>query len=170
LVDQTEWGELDYLIIDLPPGTGDVALTMSQLLKLTGAVVVCTPQQVAQDDAIRALRMFQQLQIEVLGVVENMSYFVADDIPASQGGPREYDIFGRGGAQQMAQRTGVPFLGSVPITINLRKNSDDGNPSANFQGKTKLSESLDRLVQNLEGQVALASFKLGQSKPTLTIS
>ena len=170
LVDQTEWGELDYLIIDLPPGTGDVALTMAQMLKLTGAIVVCTPQQVAQDDAIRALRMFQQLQIEVLGVVENMSYFVADDIPASQGGPREYDIFGRGGAQQMAQRTGVPFLGAVPITIRLRENSDNGNPSDNFKGKNPLAESLDRFVQNVQGQVALASLKTGQMRPSLTIS
>jgi len=166
LVDQTEWGELDFLIIDLPPGTGDVALTMAQMLKLTGAVIVCTPQQVAQDDAIRALRMFEQLRIEVLGVVENMSYFVADDITP----PREYDIFGRGGAQQLAQRTGVPFLGAVPITISLRKNSDDGNPSANFQGTTPLAASLDRLVQNLQGQVSLASLKTGQSTPTLTIS
>jgi len=170
LVDQTEWGELDYLIIDLPPGTGDVALTMAQMLKLTGAIVVCTPQQVAQDDAIRALRMFQQLQIEILGVVENMSYFVADDIPASQGGPREYDIFGRGGAQQMAQRTGVPFLGVVPITIRLRENSDSGNPSDNFKGKNPLSDSLDKLVQNVQGQVALASLKTGQMRPSLTIS
>ncbi|MEX0775414.1 MAG: Mrp/NBP35 family ATP-binding protein, partial [Phycisphaeraceae bacterium] len=84
---QTEWGELDYLIIDLPPGTGDVPLTMSQLLPLTGAVIVCTPQKVAQDDARRALRMFEQLEIQVLGVVENMSYFIGDD-------GKEYDIFG----------------------------------------------------------------------------
>ena len=120
LVEQTNWGELDYLIIDLPPGTGDVALTMAQMLKLTGAVVVCTPQKVAQDDAIRAAKMFQQLGIEVLGVVENMSWFVGDD-------GKEYDIFGRGGAQRMAQRLGVPFLGAVPITMALRENSDNGN-------------------------------------------
>lgn len=170
LVEQTQWGELDYLIIDLPPGTGDVSLTMAQLLKLTGAVVVCTPQQVAQDDAIRALRMFQQLEIEILGVVENMSYFIADDIPASQGGPREYDIFGRGGAEHMAQRTGVPFLGSVPITINLRRNGDDGNPSANFHGDTPLSRALNTMVTNLEGQVALASLRSGNAGPVLTIS
>jgi ATP-binding protein involved in chromosome partitioning len=163
LVEQTEWGELDYLIIDLPPGTGDVALSMAQLLRLSGAVVVCTPQQVAQDDAIRALRMFQQLGIEVLGVVENMSYFIGDDA-------KEYDIFGRGGAQMMAQRTGVPFLGAVPINMALRKNSDDGNPSANWQGSTKLSHELDRLVTNVENQVALAGIRSGNQKPTLTIS
>lgn len=163
LVEQTEWGPLDYLIVDLPPGTGDVALSMAQLLRLSGAVIVCTPQQVAQDDALRALRMFQQLSIEVLGVVENMSYFIGDD-------GKEYDIFGRGGAQRMAQRTGVPFLGSVPITMALRQNSDDGNPSANFRAGTPLARSLDALVQSLEAQVSLASIRLGRASPTLTIS
>ena len=166
LVDQTEWGELDYLIIDLPPGTGDVSLTMAQQLRLTGAVVVCTPQKVAQDDAIRALRMFQQLGIPVLGVVENMSTFIADDLSP----PREYDIFGRGGAQIMAQRVGVPFLGAVPITIKLRQNSDEGNPSANFHGQTPLAQALDALVVNLESQVALAQMTTGARRPELTFS
>ncbi|MCU0689406.1 MAG: Mrp/NBP35 family ATP-binding protein [Phycisphaerales bacterium] len=163
LVEQTEWGQLDYLIIDLPPGTGDVALTMAQLLRLTGAVVVCTPQKVAQDDAIRALRMFQQLNIEVLGVVENMSTFIGDD-------GKEYDLFGRGGAQLMAQRTGVPFLGAIPITMALRANSDEGNPSANFQGNTPLARALDAVCRNIEGQVALAGFKAPSRTPSLTIS
>lgn len=99
LAEQTEWGELDYLIIDLPPGTGDVSLTMSQILHLDGAVIVCTPQKVAQDDAVRAAKMFEQLGIGVLGVVENMSYFIGDD-------GKEYDLFGRGGAERMAQRLG----------------------------------------------------------------
>lgn len=166
LVEQTEWGELDYMIIDLPPGTGDVSLTMAQLIRLSGAVVVCTPQLVAQDDCVRAVRMFQQLGVDVLGVVENMSYFVADDINP----PREYDLFGRGGAQMMAQRLGIPFLGAVPITVELRKNSDEGHPSKNHQGKTRLSAALDELVTNLEGQVALASIRSGASAPTLSIS
>lgn len=166
LVEQTEWGELDYLIVDLPPGTGDVSLTMAQLLRLTGAVVVCTPQRVAQDDAVRAVRMFQQLGIEVLGVVENMSTFIADDLDP----PREYDLFGRGGAEQMAQRLGVPFLGAVPITIRLRQNSDDGNPSANFHGSTPLARALDALVTALEGQAALAAMRTGAATPTLHIS
>lgn len=167
LVEQTGWGELDYLIIDLPPGTGDVALTMAQLLKLTGAVVVCTPQKVAQDDAIRAARMFQQLSIEVLGVVENMSCFVGDD-------GKEYDIFGRGGAQLMAQRLGVPFLGAVPITMSLRENSDSGDPRANFTGTAPrdlpLVSALEKLVTNLENQVALAGMRAGRTTPQLTIS
>ncbi|MBL8990334.1 MAG: Mrp/NBP35 family ATP-binding protein [Phycisphaerae bacterium] len=163
LIEQTEWGPLDYLVVDLPPGTGDVCLSLAQLLRLTGAVVVCTPQRVAQDDAVRALRMFQQLSVEILGVVENMSYFVGDD-------GKEYDIFGRGGAQMMAQRTGVPFLGSIPITMDLRRNSDEGNPSANFRGGSALARSLDGMVQNLEAQVALAGVRSGHATPTLTIN
>lgn len=162
LTDQTDWGELDYLIIDLPPGTGDISLSMAQKLKLSGAVVVCTPQKVAQDDAVRALRMFQQLGIAVLGVVENMSYFVGDD-------GKEYDLFGRGGAEKMAQRFNVPYLGNIPITMKLRENSDDGNPVANFAGKSPLATSLEQLVTNVETQVAAAEIRTGQSKPTLTI-
>ena len=167
LTEQTQWGELDYLIIDLPPGTGDISLTMAQNLKLTGAVVVCTPQRVAQDDAVRAARMFQQLGIEVLGVVENMSFFVGDD-------GKVYDIFGKGGAETMAQRLGVPFLGAIPITMSLRANSDSGNPTANFEGGTpaddRLKNSIEAVLGSFENQVALATMKSGQSRPTLTIS
>lgn len=167
LLEQTAWGELDYLIIDLPPGTGDIALTMAQQLSLTGAVVVCTPQKVAQDDASRATRMFQQLGIDVLGVVENMSSFIGDD-------GKEYDLFGKGGAEMMAQRLGVPFLGAVPITMSLRVNSDQGDPSSNFTGKDpaglRLNAALTGLVDRLESQVALASLKGGAARPVLNLS
>lgn len=167
LTEQTRWGELDYLVIDLPPGTGDVSLTMAQMLKVTGAVVVCTPQKVAQDDAWRAAKMFQQLGVTVLGVVENMSYFVGDD-------GKVYDIFGRGGAEHMAQRLGVPFLGAVPITMSLRANSDKGDPTANYTGTDRagleLKQKLEEMVRNLEGQVALAGMKMGEERPTLRVS
>lgn len=163
LVEQTQWGELDYLIIDLPPGTGDVSLTMAQMLSLDGAVVVCTPQKVAQDDAVRAARMFQQLGIDVLGVVENMSYFVGDD-------GKEYDIFGRGGAERMAQRLGLPYLGAVPIHMELRANSDSGDPTANFTGNPKLKAELEAVIAQLESQVKLASMRRQSASPTLTIS
>jgi ATP-binding protein involved in chromosome partitioning len=163
LAEQTDWGELDYLIIDLPPGTGDVSLTMAQMLSLTGAVIVCTPQRVAQDDAVRAAKMFQQLEVEVLGVVENMSYFVGDD-------GKVYDLFGRGGAEQMAARLNVPFLGAIPITTALRVNSDKGDPSANFAGETDLKRSLEALVDRFEKQVAVTAVRSGKSRPTLKIS
>jgi len=162
LTDQTDWGTLDYLVIDLPPGTGDISLSMAQKLRLTGAVVVCTPQKVAQDDAVRALRMFQQLGVPVLGVVENMSYFVGDD-------GKEYDLFGRGGAEMMSQKFNVPFLGNIPITMKLRENSDEGTPSRNFEGGTPLARSLEAMVSNVENQAALAALKTGQTRPTLNI-
>lgn len=116
----TDWGDLDYLVIDMPPGTGDIALTLSQLLPLTGSVVVCTPQDVALIDAVKAIAMFRKVKIPVLGVVENMSYFLCPD-----NGVR-YDIFGNGGAKAKAQELGVPFLGEAPINIDLRKRGDDG--------------------------------------------
>lgn len=167
LIERTQWGELDYLIIDLPPGTGDVPLTLAQSVQLRGAVIVCTPQKVAQDDAVRASGMFESLGVEVLGVVENMSFFIGDD-------GKEYDIFGRGGAQMMAQKLGHPFLGAVPINMALRKNSDSGDPSANFEPKTAggpaLPKALESMVDQFEAQVTLAQMGKGAGKPTLSIS
>lgn len=162
LATQTNWGELDYLIIDLPPGTGDVPLTMAQLLPLTGAVVVCTPQKVAQDDAKRAIAMFKQLGIEVLGIVENMSYFIGDD-------GKEYDLFGKGGAQMLAHQMGLPVLGQIPINTALRFNSDAGDPIANFTSDPQLAEELDTLANAVKEQVATVSLELEQTTPTITV-
>jgi len=162
LATQTDWGELDYLIIDLPPGTGDVPLTMAQLLPLTGAVVVCTPQKVAQDDAKRAINMFRQLGIAVLGLVENMSYFIGDD-------EKEYDIFGRGGAQMLAQKMGVPFIGMVPINTALRHNCDAGDPIANFTAGDQLTSELEKMVQQFEQQVQLYLDSGDADEPELTV-
>jgi ATP-binding protein involved in chromosome partitioning len=161
LSDNTEWPTLDYLIVDLPPGTGDVPLTLCQLLPLTGAVVVATPQQVALDDAVRAVRMFQQLGAPILGLVENMSYFVAPD-------GSEHDIFGRGGTEQTAQRLGLGYLGALPMFTALRVNSDAGTPSANFEGDPRLGGALTALVNALVAQVNLRS--LAPAAPTLNIS
>ena len=163
LATQTDWGELDYLIIDLPPGTGDVPLTMSQLLPLTGAVVVCTPQKVAQDDARRAVSMFRQLKVPVLGLVENMSYFIGDD-------GKEYDLFGKGGAEMLAQQLGVPFLGAIPINTNLRRNADAGDPTANFTGDDQLAEELGAVTRATVRQVQAAAVSGDHSRPTLTVS
>ncbi|MFG0305474.1 MAG: Mrp/NBP35 family ATP-binding protein [Phycisphaerales bacterium JB040] len=172
LTQRTNWGELDHLIIDLPPGTGDVPLSLAQSLRCSGAVIVCTPQRVAQDDAVRAANMFKQLGVPVLGVVENMSYFVAD--PDSDGVAKTYDIFGRGGAEQMAQRLGLPFLGAVPINMALRENLDRGEPLRNFDpataGGDDLPRALETLTNNLTAQLALASMRSGAAAPTLNIS
>ena len=159
--DNTEWPDLDYLIVDLPPGTGDVPLTLCQLLPLTGAVVVATPQQVALDDAVRAVRMFEQLGAPILGLVENMSYFVAPD-------GTEHDIFGRGGTEQAAQRLKMPYLGAIPMFTALRVNSDAGNPTANFEGDPKLRDALLAVVQALQGQVTKRT--AAGTAPTLSIS
>lgn len=145
----TEWGELDYLIIDMPPGTGDIALTLSQLLPLSGAVVVCTPQDVALLDAVKAINMFRQLKIPLLGLVENMSYFQCPDCD------KRHDIFGSGGARRRAEEMDIPFLGDVPINIQIRINGDAGETNANFQnGETAapLEALCYRLVKNLATQ------------------
>lgn len=162
LIDNTAWPELDYLIVDLPPGTGDVPLTLCQLLPLSGAVVVATPQQVALDDAVRAVRMFQQLNTAVLGIVENMSYMTGPD-------GKRIDIFGTGGAENEAKRLRLPFLGALPLFPKLRVNSDKGTPHGNFDGSNKdLAASLEMLVSNLIAQVELRkAFPIG---PSLTIS
>ncbi len=157
LVDQTTWPELDYMIVDLPPGTGDVPLSLCQLLPLRGAVVVATPQQVALDDCIRAVAMFRTLNTPVLGIVENMSYFVGPDGSVN-------DIFGRGGAQRAAQELGLAFLGELPMYPELRVNSDAGNPTANFTGTTKLAEALLAITANLQKQVALAEGRPSQAQ------
>ena len=116
----TAWGELDYLIIDMPPGTGDIALTLSQMLPLAGAVIVCTPQEVALLDAGKAIAMFEKTKVPILGIIENMSGFLCPD------NGKTYDIFGRGGARQKAEQLGVPFLGEIPLTIHVRAESDEG--------------------------------------------
>ena len=161
LSDNTDWPELDYLVVDLPPGTGDVPLTLCQLLPLTGAVVVATPQQVALDDAIRAVRMFQTLGVPILGIVENMSY-----MPLPGGGVA--DIFGRGGAQKAAQELNLPFLGDLPLYPALRQHSDAGTPHANFTGQPELKQSLEAIVQNLAAQVSIRNMQ--SPAPELTIT
>ncbi len=117
-----EWGQLDYLIVDLPPGTGDIALSLVQTVPLTGAVVVSTPSDVSLQDARKAIEMFRQMKVDVVGVVENMSYFVCPHCS------HEVDIFSRGGAEKMAQRSGVEFLGNIQLDPEVRKSGDGGSP------------------------------------------
>jgi len=156
----TNWGELDYLIIDMPPGTGDVALSLSQILPLTGAVVVCTPQDVALLDAVRAIGMFGKVNIPVLGMVENMSYFQCPDCD------KRYDIFGSGGARRKADELDLTFLGDVPINIQIRINGDLGNSVANFDDAAT-APYLQEICSNLARQVAKNT---GEEPPLPTLS
>lgn len=123
-VSQVDWGELDMLFIDLPPGTGDIPLTLSQVVALSGAVIVTTPQSVALQDVERGIAMFQRVEVEVLGLVENMSHYVCPEC-----GER-HDIFGSGGGAAMAERLGLPLLGEVPLESAIREAGDRGEPVA----------------------------------------
>ena len=123
LMDQIAWGNLDFLVFDLPPGTGDIQLTLTQRVPLDGAVIVTTPQEISVSDVRRSISMFKKVNVTILGVIENMSYFIPPDAPEKQ-----YYIFGKGGGEQVANDSGVPFLGEVPLTIDTREGGDSGFP------------------------------------------
>lgn len=153
------WGDLDYLIVDMPPGTGDVALSLSQLLPITGSVVVCTPQEVALIDAIKSVGMFREVKIPIVGLVENMSSFICPDCTKS------YDIFGKGGAKKYAEEANIPFLGEIPINIGLRERGDAGKTAANFDDPTiapYLEKLAHQLVSNLASKAAAEPQKQAQ--------
>jgi len=119
---QVEWGELDYLVVDLPPGTGDVVISLVQTVPLTGAVIVTTPSDVSLQDARKAIEMFKQVKVDILGIVENMSYFVCPHCN------HEIDVFSKGGGKRTAEQFGVPFLGSIELDPEIRKAGDGGHP------------------------------------------
>lgn len=143
------WGELDFLLIDLPPGTGDIHLSIVQSLPISGAVVVSTPQNVALADAKKGIAMFQQdsIQVPVLGVVENMAYFTPEELPENK-----YYIFGKEGAKNLATDTQVPFLGEIPLVQSIREAGDVGRPAA-LQENSPVADSIYRITQNMVAQV-----------------
>ncbi len=143
-----DWGELDYLIVDMPPGTGDAQLTLTQSVALTGSVVVCTPQEVALSDAKKGINMFKKVEVPVLGVVENMSYFIAPDTG------KQYDIFGQGGGEKMAKKMGVPFLGAIPLEPATRKSGDDGVPIVIADETSPVTKSFGQITDALLAQVS----------------
>ena len=144
LAEQVEWGELDFLIFDLPPGTGDIQLTLTQQIPLDGAVIVTTPQEIAIADVRRSIAMFRKVNVNILGVVENMSYFIPEDMP-----DKKYYIFGEGGGRKVADSAEAPFLGEIPIDIKLRKGSDSGSPIIMASNKGKSGEALEEIIENL---------------------
>ena len=149
---QVEWGELDYLIVDMPPGTGDAQLTLAQAVPMAGAVIVTTPQTVALADSRRGLKMFQQLQVPVLGIVENMSYFIPPDMPEKQ-----YDIFGSGGGEKTAQELQIPLLGCVPLELSLRQGGDRGIPVVIESPESASAKALVAIAQQLAARVSVAA-------------
>ncbi|CAN5321921.1 Mrp/NBP35 family ATP-binding protein [soil metagenome] len=158
-IGDTEWGELDYLLIDLPPGTSDIHLTLVQSVPVTGAVIVTTPQKVAISDAKKGLAMFRQPQINVpiLGVVENMAYFTPIELP-----DHKYYIFGKDGGIKLAEQYEVPFLGQLPLVQSIRESGDSGYPAILKDDLS--SEAFNILSQNLARQVAIRNAKLERTK------
>ncbi len=153
-----EWGELDYLVVDLPPGTGDAALSLAQALPLSGAIVVTLPQMVSLEDAERGLNMFKTLEVPILGVVENMSYLELPD------GSR-MDIFGAGGGEKLAAATGTPFLGGVPMDPNVRIGSDSGRPIVATHPDSPVAQALRDIAQNVAAKVSVAALSKDNALP-----
>ncbi|MEL7146032.1 MAG: Mrp/NBP35 family ATP-binding protein [Bacteroidota bacterium] len=154
-----EWGELDYLLIDLPPGTSDIHLTLVQTVPVTGAIVVTTPQKVALKDAQKGIGMFRQKQINVpvLGLVENMAYFTPEELPDNK-----YFIFGEGGGRKLAEKNDIPFLGEVPIVQSIRESGDNGYPAALKDGIT--GQAFQQLAASLARQVAIRNAEQDKTK------
>jgi ATP-binding protein involved in chromosome partitioning len=144
------WGELDYLIIDLPPGTGDAALSLAQSLPLSGGVIVTLPQQVSLDDARRGLEMFRQLDVNIFGVVENMSYL---ELPDGQ----RMDIFGTGGGERLAREAGVPFIGAIPMDPSVRQGGDSGVPVVVSHPDSSVARALRSISEDVAAKVSVAA-------------
>lgn len=154
-----DWGDLDYLLIDLPPGTSDIHLTLVQTVPVTGAVIVTTPQKVALADANKGLAMFKQaaINVPILGVVENMAYFTPEELPDNK-----YYIFGKDGGKNLAEKHGVPFLGQIPLVQGIRESGDSGLPAALKDGAT--ADAFKVLAETVARQIAIRNANFTQSK------
>ena len=149
---QTTWNALDYMVVDLPPGTGDAQLTLAQAVPMAGVVIVTTPQDVALSDARRGLKMFTQLNVNVLGIVENMSYFVPPDAPE-----KKYDIFGSGGGEKAAKALTVPLLGCVPLEMPVREGGDAGMPIVVSEPESASAQALVAIAKQVAAKVSVAA-------------
>jgi ATP-binding protein involved in chromosome partitioning len=148
------WGELDYLVVDMPPGTGDVQLSLAQLVPVQGAVLVTTPQNVSIADVRRALKMFEQVAVPILGVIENMSYFVPPDMPE-----KRYNIFGEGGGKRLAEEYNVPFLGEVPLGMEVREAGDQGTPVVISEPDSPQAQAFMKVAEEVARQVSIEAMK-----------
>jgi len=150
-MEEVQWGELDYLVLDLPPGTGDIQLTLVQTVPLTGSVIVSTPQTVALDDARKGVAMFKKVNVPVLGMVENMAYFIPEDMP-----DKKYHIFGKHGVRNLAERMGTNFLGEIPLEQSVRESGDNGKPIVLEEGlKSTSARKFVELSNNVIQQLAI---------------
>lgn len=160
-VNDVNWGEIDYLLVDLPPGTGDAQLSMAQILSVTGGIIVTLPQQVSLEDARRGLEMFNQLKIPVMGVVENMSYLETPD-------GEKMDIFGSGGGKKLAQETDVPFIGEIPLDPAVRVAGDEGVPIVVSAPDSAAAKALHRIAMDIAKATSLQAFE--QQKRAIPIT
>ncbi|HLS81968.1 MAG TPA: iron-sulfur cluster carrier protein ApbC [Steroidobacter sp.] len=163
LLETTRWGELDYLIVDMPPGTGDTQLTLAQRVPVSGAVIVTTPQDIALLDARKGLRMFEKVEVPVLGIVENMSTHVC-----SRCGHEEH-IFGAGGGRKMAEQYGVDLLAELPLDIRIREQTDGGRPTVIADPDSALGQTYIDFARRTAARLARTSLAPGQAFPTITV-
>lgn len=155
-----DWGDLDYLVVDLPPGTGDASISLAQLIPLSGVVIVSTPQDVALLDATKSLAMFQKLEASILGLVENMSYFICPHCN------ERVDIFGHGGAEKAAERLDIPFLGRVPINPKIREGGDQGIPILRSNPKSQEAEAFRQIASQVAARISVLTLGPTGKRPT----
>jgi len=157
---QVDWGRLDYLVIDLPPGTGDASLTLAQAVPLTGVAIVCTPQDVATDIAVKALQMFRKLNVTPLGLIENMSWYVCPSCG------HRHEIFSHGGAESAARRLGVPFLGAIPLEEGIREDADSGTPVVISRPDSAGAKAFVAIASQVAARTSIQSFR---QLPVITV-
>jgi len=153
MMSDVAWGELDYLVIDLPPGTGDASLTVAQSIPLTGVAIVATPQDIALDIAVKALQMFRTLNVVPLGLIENMSFYVCPNCG------HEHHVFGHGGAERAAQRLGVPYLGAIPLEADIREEADRGSPIVISLPDSPGARAFRDLASQIAARTSIQSFR-----------
>ena len=162
------WGKLDYLIVDMPPGTGDVHITVAQTLNVTGAIIVTTPQEVALADARKAVSMFglDNINVPIIGVVENMAYFTPEELPDNK-----YYIFGKDGGKKLAEDYELPFLGQIPLVQGIREGGDSGKPASVYgRDNAIVAAAFDEVATNVARQVAIKNANLGPKKTDTVLS
>lgn len=163
LIKAANWRDLDYLVIDLPPGTGDIQLTLCQNIPLTAAVIVTTPQDIALVDAQKALKMFEKVSVSVLGVIENMSNHVCSNCGNVE------TIFGTGGGEKMSERYGIPLLGQLPLDIKIREDVDSGEPTVASDPESPISESFIEIARKITSSIAMKSKDYSGKIPKIVV-